>query len=93
MPSGPGRVVRIGATVPVSGRVAFTESVTQPVAVAVWPRRLESIVGDVTARRPVVPVAVLPWRGRGAFTCRPVAAATVCVDVIEEVLVMVDVVA
>ena len=92
MPTGPGRVVRIGAAVPVSGRVAFTESVTRPVGVAVWPRRLDAIAGDATARRPVVAVAVLPWRGRGPLTRRPVAAA-VGVDVIEEVLVMVDVVA
>lgn len=85
MPSTPGRVVRIGAAAPVP--------VTRAVAVAVWPRRLATIVGEVTAWRQVVPVAVLPRRGRGALTCRPVAAATVGVDVIEELVVGVDVVA
>ena len=87
MPSTPGRVVRIGAAAPVP------VPVMRAVTVAVWPRRLAPIVGEVTARRQVVPVAVFPRRGRGALTCRPVAAATVGVDVIEQLVVGVDVVA
>jgi hypothetical protein len=38
MPSVPARVVRIGAVVPVSGRLGIAQPVAQPVAVAVWAR-------------------------------------------------------